>query len=217
MILNDNRQYRPYRSATMLGYAITQIPAGILSDILGSRKTLAIYQAVAGISCIFFAYAPTWEYAVVSRFVLGLALAVNVPALKLLAFWIGPSSYSKASSGLLTFSTIGTLLASTPLVAASSKYGWKISLFGAGLFTIFLAITALLFLKDKPRTPVYVRVQADACLSFKQGLMKIIKLRNFWMIFIWFTLMVGNLYVLVTMWWGAFLIQCAGFNKTDTG
>ncbi|EGB14176.1 major facilitator superfamily MFS_1 [Pseudodesulfovibrio mercurii] len=204
-------------SATMLGYALSQVPTGIFTDRFGARKTLFVYQILAGISAICFAYSTDWKFAVASRFVLGLTIAVNVPALKHLALWLPAAWYSKASSILLTFATVGTFLASTPLAFASSVWGWKFCLVAVGVATIALALTALFGLKDRPENQILASHEPERKISLSVIFSKIVRVRNFWLLFIWFLIMVGNLYVLFTMWWGTYLMQGVGLDKNETG
>ena len=67
-------------SATMLGYAVTQIPSGLLTDIMGGRRALVLYQILAGLCCMAFTFCESLMPAVVCRFLLGLTLPLSSAA-----------------------------------------------------------------------------------------------------------------------------------------
>ena len=69
----DGVSFSLISSATMLGYAITQVPSGILADVFGGKKTLAAYQILAGMFCILFTFCGSLVPAVVCRFLIGRA------------------------------------------------------------------------------------------------------------------------------------------------
>ncbi len=215
----DAASFSLISSATMLGYALTQIPSGLLADIVGGRRTLALYQALAGIFCILFAFCDNLLPAVVCRFLLGLTLASNVPSYKILASLVPPGSYAKYCSVLTGCGALGTLLAASPLVAAGNLMGWRAALLAAGIFTLLLGGAICVLLNDADcdkggnhRPSVHENIQA-----LKEGLLVVAKLKNFWLIFIWFMFMVGNLFALLTTWWGAYLMQANCLSKEAAG
>lgn len=214
----DAASFSLISSATMLGYALTQIPSGLLADVVGGRRTLALYQVLAGGFCILFALSHSLAPAVVSRFLLGLTLASNVPSYKILAALVPAGSYARYCSVLTGCGALGTLLAASPLVAASNLMGWRAALILAGLFTFLLGCAIFLLLGDTDCAGRDCAPSArENIRALKEGLLVIVKMKNFWLIFIWFMFMVGNLFALLTTWWGAYLMRANGLSKEAAG
>lgn len=204
-------------SSTMLGYAITQIPSGILADIIGGRRTLAMFQVLTGLFCIAFTFCEGLIPAVCCRFLLGITLAANVPAYKIFATSVPAEKYAQYCSILTGFSAVGTLLAATPLVVATNLMGWQMALFMAGVFTIIIGTTIFLMLDDGPAQNTFSGSVASRLSTLKAGICEVARTKNFWLLTIWFMFMIGNLFTLVATWWGSFLMQAGELSKEDAG
>ncbi len=214
----DAASFSLISSATMLGYAVTQLPSGFLADIFGGRRTLAAYQMLAGIFCILFTLCSSFVPAVACRFLLGLTLASNVPSYKLLAASVPPNRYALYCSVLTGCGTIGTLMAASPLVAASHMAGWRAALLAVGIFTVFLGLAIWLLVPDYDLGTEHSGASLRANVgALCKGLGEIVKMRNFWLIFVWFMFMIGNMFVLLTTWWGSYLMQANGLSKDAAG
>ena len=204
-------------SATMLGYAVTQIPSGLLTDIMGGRRALVLYQILAGLCCMAFTFCESLMPAVVCRFLLGLTLACNVPAYKLLASCVPAERYAQYCSILTGCGAVGTLLASSPLVAVTGLVGWRAALFMVGVFTVLLGGMIYMLLRDGESAGRNVVSMRDNVRELKSGIAVVIRMKNFWFIVLWFMFMIGNLFTLLTAWWGGYLMQANGLSKDMAG
>ncbi len=214
----DAASFSLISSATMLGYALTQLPSGLLADLIGGRRTLAAYQMLAGLFCILFTFCGSFAPAVACRFLLGLTLASNIPSYKLIAASVPASKYAMYCSVLTGCGVFGTLMAASPLVEAAHLVGWRAALFAAGMFTVFLGAAIYLLVPDSDRGPAGNGSDfRDNLAGLKQGMAQVIRMRNFWLIFVWFMFMIGNLFVLLTAWWGSYLMQANGLSKDAAG
>lgn len=101
----DAASFSLISSSTMPGCALTRIPSGMLADIIGGRRTMALYQVFAGLSFMMakrriicalyqvlagllnmaFTLCSGLASAVACRFLPGLTLTANIPARKILA------------------------------------------------------------------------------------------------------------------------------------
>ena len=80
-------------SATALGvlsaayfypYAAMQIPSGVLADFLGPRMAVTIFFIIAGIGTALFGMAPSFEWAIAGRVMMGIGVAVvYIPIMKI--------------------------------------------------------------------------------------------------------------------------------------
>ena len=204
-------------SATMLGYAVTQIPSGLLTDIMGGRRALVLYQILAGLCCMAFTFCENLMPAVVCRFLLGLTLACNVPAYKLLASCVPAERYAQYCSILTGCGAVGTLLASSPLVAVTGLVGWRAALFMVGVFTVLLGGMIYMLLRDGESAGRNVVSMRDNVRALKSGIAVVVRMKNFWFIVLWFMFMIGNLFTLLTAWWGSYLMQANGLSKDMAG
>ena len=204
-------------SATMLGYAVTQIPSGLLTDIMGGRRALALYQLFAGLCCMAFTLCESLMPAVACRFLLGLTLACNVPAYKLLAFCVPAECYARYCSILTGCGAVGTLLASSPLVAVTDLVGWRAALFMVGVFTVLLGGMMYVLLHDGEVSAQVPASMGDNLRDLKRGIAEVVRMKNFWFIVLWFMFMIGNLFTLLTAWWGGYLMQANGLSKDMAG
>ncbi|MBR5734018.1 MAG: MFS transporter [Desulfovibrionaceae bacterium] len=201
-------------SATMLGYAFSQIPAGILADTVGTRKTLAVFQLAGGILCLAFGLSSNWTCVVISRFLLGFVLAANVPGLKVLAMWFPPSMYSKVSGLLISSAIIGKLLMGYPLVFLASLWTWRGATVFFGLVTFALGICSWLLIRDTPPDAWQPRAGSTAKkMTLREAAKIVLRMKNYWFILLWFVLIVAVQFALMTMWWGSYFLQGCGMTK----
>lgn len=155
--------------------------------------------------------------AVVCRFLLGLTLACNVPAYKLLASCVPAERYAQYCSILTGCGAVGTLLASSPLVAVTGLVGWRAALFMVGVFTVLLGGMIYMLLRDGESAGRNVVSMRDNVRELKSGIAVVIRMKNFWFIVLWFMFMIGNLFTLLTAWWGGYLMQANGLSKDMAG
>ena len=214
----DAASFSLISSSTMLGYALTQIPSGMLADVIGGRKTLALYQVLAVLLCMAFTCCDLLASAVSCRFLLGLTLAANIPAYKILALRVPSRDYARYSAVLTCSGAVGTLMAASPLVALTDLAGWRGALFMAGAFTVLLGF-ALLILLRRPSVGEAVRIPSirENVRSLKEGAGVVLRMKQFWLIFLWFMFVIGNMFALVTMWWGGYLMQANGLSREAAG
>ena len=75
-------------SAYFYPYAIMQLPAGLLSDSLGPRKTVTCFLVIAGAGSLAFGLSPNLGDALVARVLVGLGVSmVFISAMKILSQW----------------------------------------------------------------------------------------------------------------------------------
>lgn len=210
-------------SANLLGYSLGMIPTGLFVDWYGGKKVLIICQLGAGILGVLFACSPNIEIALFARFFMGTLLVFNIPALKILANWVPDNKFTTVSSALILFYIFGIFLAGTPLAYATLEFSWRGALGASSALTIFLGVFCIFFIEDYQNSGKYVssiknneeqRRDRTALLSEVVQERKNVQL---WLIILYVTIMVGNLNILSTMWWGVFLMQGWGLSKVDVG
>jgi sugar phosphate permease len=133
-------------------YAFGQLPAGVLSDQLGARKTTAIGTSVMALGGIAFVLSQSYILAFVSRVLIGLGGSVlYVSVLRFCANWYRPTEFATMSGLTLSASAVGGILATTPLAVAITAVGWRPTIFAVSACCLILVVGVLLVAHNTPR------------------------------------------------------------------
>lgn len=132
-------------------YAAAMLPAGILADTWGPRKTVSVFVFVAAIGGFLFGLAPGLDMMAAGRFLVGFGVGfVYVPAVRIMADWYKPDELATYSGILLAIGNIGALISAAPLVSLMAAIGWRNSFHVVGAFTLVAAIMAYFVIRNKP-------------------------------------------------------------------
>ena len=113
-------------SAFFAGYALFQIPGGILSDRFGARKVLVFAIAWWSIFTLFTGYASSLIGLVLIRICFGIGEGIGPAATwKSLAVWTPASERGRANSIMMSTNSLGPALAPLFVVAIMSYWGWR--------------------------------------------------------------------------------------------
>ena len=89
-------------TAYFMGYALGQIPWGLLADRYGSRLSIALSVFGVSASTLLFSFSSGYTYAALTRFLAGLLGAgIFVPGVRLVSSWFEPEERGTAL-GLLS-------------------------------------------------------------------------------------------------------------------
>lgn len=132
-------------------YAVVQIPAGIMVDTLGVKRTITIGCLTAGLGSIIFGLAPSLPVAYIGRFLVALGLGVQwLCMLKLLTEWFRAREFATMSGFAAAFAQIGALLGATPLAILVVHAGWRMSFELVGLVNLAVAAACWLIVRNRP-------------------------------------------------------------------
>jgi len=139
-------------SIVQLGLYLTmQIPAGLLADRLGPRRTLALGLSILGAGELLFAFSPTLQMAIAGRALVGIGDAcMFLNVLRVAAHWLPPHRYALATALTAVCGSVGQLLTTAPLSLALGDLGWTPTFAATGILTAVLAILAVNRLQDRP-------------------------------------------------------------------
>ncbi|MCX7779726.1 MAG: MFS transporter [Negativicutes bacterium] len=132
-------------------YAAMQIPAGILADAWGPRRTIGLALAVAALGAAVFGAAPSlpWVYAGRVLATLGVSV-IFVSLVKLQVEWFRLREFCTVSGLIVVVANSGSLLSATPLAFAVETVGWRASFYIIAAFTLFMAAVCWLVVRDRP-------------------------------------------------------------------
>src|SRR5215218_4661572 len=132
-------------------YLLMQIPAGLLADRIGPRRSLALGLVAMGIGELLFALSPSIELAIVGRALVGAGDAcMFLNVLRVAAHWLPDRHYALAAALTAAFGAFGQLLSTAPLSAALSGIGWTPTFAASGILTAALALLAVNRVQDRP-------------------------------------------------------------------
>lgn len=211
-------------SAYFYSYAIMQLPAGLLSDSWGPRKTITLFFVIASVGSVVLGMASTVSVAIIGRALVGLGVAmVFVPTMKILTKWFHTKEFAFMASVLLGMGGIGTLSAATPLVWLNSLIGWRNAFVSIGGLTLILALVVWLCVRNSPSDfgwPKPYKTMPDEPPS-GGGLLKNAKIvlatPSFWPLGIWFFCNIGVFFALGGLWGGPYLQHVYHLEKSQAG
>jgi sugar phosphate permease len=213
-------------SAYFYPYALMQLPAGLLSDSWGPRRTVTIFFLLAGLASVLFGLSQSTAMAIVSRALVGLgASMLFVPTMKILTHWFRKSEFSMMTGLMMAMGGVGALTASYPLARMSVWLGWRGSFMVVGGLTVVLAVLIGILVRDRPEQMGFSPVEpagpagagAPAAIGLMAGLGLVLKKKAFWPLAIWFFFTCGVFFTFAGLWGGPYLMHVYGVNKPQAG
>lgn len=139
-------------SAYFYPYAIMQLPAGLLSDSWGARKSVSVFLLIAFAGSILLGLAPSSSWAIAGRTLVGLGVSMLfVPTMKVMSEWFNAKEFAVMSGILIAIGGVGSLASASPLAWLSSWIGWRMSFVAVGIITIVVAALVWLLVRDRPQ------------------------------------------------------------------
>jgi MFS family permease len=139
-------------------YATLQVPVGAAADRFGPRRLLLAGMASMAAGSTVFALATAYPVAMIGRALIGAGdacLFVNV--LRLAHNWFPGRRYALVAALTGMIGGLGQLIATAPLAALLTGFGWTTAFLAAGVVTAALLAVVGLMLRDGPEgaaTPV---------------------------------------------------------------
>jgi len=195
-------------------YTLMQIPTGILADTLGPRRILALGGIVGGIGSLLFGLAPSLDWALVGRTLIGLGVSVTfIAMLKLVAVWFEENRFATVVGICMLIGNLGSVLAGAPLSALAQASGWRGVFIGVGAISLGLAAACWLIVRDRPSggnaTPP-PKFDRTVVLS---SLLSVLKNRATWPAIAVNTGMSGAFFTFAGLWMTPYLMQVHGLTR----
>jgi len=203
-------------------YALMQLPAGLLSDSWGPRRTITLFFAVAFIGSCLLGLAPNALWAIIGRTLVGVGVAMLfVPTMKVLAEWFRVREFAMMTGILMAVGGGGSLVAATPLAVLSSAIGWRWSFIAVGGFTLILAVLVWLLVRDRPADfgwpapPEDTGVASPGAIGLWDGVRRVLTRAAFWPIAVWFFFEMAVFFSFGGLWGGPYLMHVYGMTKAQ--
>lgn len=202
-------------------YMLMQIPAGILADTLGARKTVTAGTLLAGVGSILFGFAPTVAVAFLGRLLVGMGVSVVfVCILKILSVWFRPEEFS-TMSGITSFiGNMGGLLAQTPLALMVAVFTWRNTFMAIGLASILIAVLCYLIIRDypadmQPQDNSAVSQRKKAPKPSAKTFLQVITNKHTWPGFFLFAGFFGAYIAFSGTWGVSYMMDVYGLSKSN--
>ncbi|MBV9479181.1 MAG: MFS transporter [Acidobacteria bacterium] len=147
-------------SSFLIGYAIFQIPAGLLGDSKGPRFTLSLAALLWGVTTVLTGSIPgllvksttgTFLSLWVLRFVLGSGEAATYPVgMRAVHNWMPPRQRALGNSVMFVGSSAATAIAGPLISFLMVKFGWRESFYLSSSVAFFIAGVWYGYARDYP-------------------------------------------------------------------
>jgi len=213
-------------SAFFGGYALFQIPGGMLADRFGSRRVMAFAIAWWSVFTSLTGMALSYPVLLVCRFVFGVGEGCFPGASwKTIATYFPSKERATATAIQSSVNTLGPAVASLVAAGVIAAFGWRAVFIGLGIPGIAVTLLILFYIKDNPlhhpgmTTEELNELNIDAQeasvknkIQFKQFL----QTKILWqMVFIWFLFDI-TFWGFVS-WLPSYLMKIRGFSVIKTG
>ena len=210
-------------SAYFYPYAFMQLPAGLLSDSWGPRKTITLFFCVAFVGSMVLGFAPSVSWAIVGRTLVGLGVSMLfVPTMKVLAEWFRVREFAQMTGILVAMGGVGSIISATPLALLSSAVGWRFSFVIVGAITLVVAALVWTIVRDRPSdkgwpSPSGHVSTGSPATGLREGMKKVLSHGPFWPLAAWFFFAFAIFFSFGGLWGGPYLMQIYGLSKTQAG
>jgi predicted MFS family arabinose efflux permease len=198
------------------GYALVQLPTGMLVDGWGPRRLLCCSAVICGIGGLLFAFADTSTMAYGGRLIVGLGAGFGfVTTLKIAMQWFPPHRFALLSGLTVMIGTAGGLTGQAPLAWAIGEWGWRYAMAGAGIVSLALGagIGVVIFLRRRPEKATHdPRLLNPSTLL--SGLTQILKHRQTWIITGAGFTTLGTMFSFGGLWGVPYLMVVHGFSHS---
>ncbi|MBN2160023.1 MAG: MFS transporter [Spirochaetes bacterium] len=204
-------------------YAAMQLPAGLLSDAWGARRTITLFFGIAAVGSIVLGLAPSLSWAIAGRTLVGIGVAMLfVPTLKILSEWFREREFARMTGLLIAMGGVGTLSATFPLALLSNEVGWRNSFVIIGLITMICALLIWILVLDKPGDAGFPPVRKEPpaggpAITVASAVKLVVSHPRFWTISLWFFFNCVIFFAFSGLWGGPYLMHVHGLTKTESG
>lgn len=214
-------------AAYFYSYAIMQLPAGLLADSWGARKTITLFFAVACLGAVILGFSSSVLPAILGRTLVGIGVAMLfAPTLKILSEWFRVDEFAFMMGILMAMGGVGSLTAAAPLVWLKDVIGWRNVFLAIGLFTLFLGLMVWVFVRNRPSDfgwagPEPLPEGRPSGEKKGTGLMGgaaiVLSTFHFWPLAIWFFCTCGVFFTLGGLWGGPYLLHVHRMEPAESG
>jgi len=145
----DSVQIANLAAMTFYGYALMQLPVGIMVDTIGVRKICTAGMALTAVGSILFGVSDIIMLSYLARLFVGIGTSVIIVSIMKLQSTLFPVNMYSTLSGLTSlFGNFGAFFATIPLTYIAINFGWRKTFIILGVITAILSLLIHLFVKE---------------------------------------------------------------------
>lgn len=195
-------------------YLLLQIPAGLLLDKFGPRKTTTLAIALCAVGCLMFAGAETVFMAGLGRFLTGAGAAfAAVNCLKLIANWFPFRHFAFMAGLMMTMAMFGAVGGQAPLAAFIQQMEWRHALELIGFAGLVLAVIFWLVVRDKAPDHTRERHIVSTKISFVNSIKLVLKNPQSWWLSAYSGFAFAPVMVFGGLWGISFISDAFGLSQ----
>ncbi len=207
-------------------YALGQLPAGILADRWGARKTLSLFTIIAGIGAVIFGRANGFDTVLVGRFMVGLGAGfVFVPITRIITDWFKKDEFAVYVGLLSSIGNVGSIASAAPMVFLMTAIGWRNAMSSIGVASFLIAILIYSFVRNKPSEiggASMAEIENTEPVSITPlPIVNSVKILfsnyNYWTIFAMFFVLYGTIMGFQGLWGGPYLMNVYHLTNAQAG
>lgn len=212
-------------SAYFYPYALMQIPAGLLSDSWGPRRSVTAFLFFAAAGAVLFAISQSVGMAIFSRVLVGLGVSmVFVPTMKILTNWFEKKDFTLMTGLLISLGGVGAYTAATPLAMLNEALTWRKSMLLISGLTMIIGVFVWFLVRDYPEQKGFDGVADTPAVPGKSpgigllsGLSMVTGSMRFWPMAACFFFSAAVSLTFMGLWGGPFLMQVYGMTSAKAG
>jgi len=210
-------------------YAVMQLPAGLLSDSIGPRKTVTLFLFIAALGSILFGISSNIRIAFAGRILVGFGVSmVFIPTMKIFSEWFRKQEFAQMAGILNAVGGAGVLAATWLLALMTDIFGWRLSFILIGGITCSISILSWVVVRDRPQDKKWPAISeienrlknsqfSIREISLMEGVRKVLSERHFWPLAIWFFFNCGIFFGFGGLWSGPYLMDVYGISRKEAG
>ncbi len=182
------------------GYALIQIPAGMLVDRYGVRFILTFGCLVIALGSFCLNVTNSMSFACLSRFIIGVGSAFGfVSCLKIISQRFSPHLFPFMVGLTNLFGIIGAIVGGQPLAILLDVINWREIYLLLGLISMVLALIIWAIIRD-PKSEVEESESESESNKLISGLLLVVKSPQAWLLALYCMLIVAPITAFAEMW-----------------
>lgn len=205
----DSIQIANLASMTFYGYALMQLPVGIMVDTIGVRKICTIGMMITAIGSIMFGIADHVYIAYFARFLVGIGTSVIIVSVMKLQSTLFPSNMYSTLSGLTSlFGNFGAFFATIPLSFIAINFGWRSTFIILGLISLALSVSIHFFVKERSTQRLSFnekKLSTSERINVKEAVKFVLSNKKIYPDFFIMVFFVGSLTAVLGLWGNGYM------------
>lgn len=204
--------------ALFIAAAITQIPAGVLIDQYGPRRTIPLMLLLAGVGTFLFASALSVPWLIVSRIFTGIGVAILAMAgIVACSRWFPSRYFGQLVGVILSIGNLGNLLATAPMGKLAELIGWRNVYFSFTAWALVLALLAYAMIRDAPPGHSYLERPAESMMNAFHGVFELLRTPGLTPLLVMSATGFATMSCILGLWGGAYLYDVHGLESVARG